>query len=179
MSPSPNSNVNPKPNTDPDGGNFLDTLRNSITKILFTFKWFFKMFPKNHYIVARFRSSHRRCSIKKLLLQTSGPGKQLSYASLLKKRLWHWCSVNFIKSFRTPLCRTPSTDCYCRLEIKRYRSSRQTCSVKRVFLEIFQNSQENTYARVYILIKLQGSAVQLYWNRDFGTGVFLWILRSF
>ena len=31
----------------------------------------------------------------------------------------------------------------------------QACSVKKVFLEISQNSQENTYARVSILIKLQ------------------------
>ena len=38
----------------------------------------------------------------------------------------------------------------------------QTCSMKKVFLEIFQNSQENTCARVSILIKLQGSALQLY-----------------
>ena len=31
----------------------------------------------------------------------------------------------------------------------------QTCSVKKVFLEISQNSQENTCARVSFLIKLQ------------------------
>ena len=30
------------------------------------------------------------------------------------------------------------------------------CSVKKVFIEISQNSQENTYARVCFLIKLQG-----------------------
>ena len=33
----------------------------------------------------------------------------------------------------------------------------QRCSVKKVFLEISQNSQENTCARVYFLIKLQTS----------------------
>ena len=32
------------------------------------------------------------------------------------------------------------------------------CSVKKVFLEISQNSQENTCARVYFLIKFQASA---------------------
>ena len=37
----------------------------------------------------------------------------------------------------------------------RDRSSHQRCSVKKVFLEISQNSQENTCARVYFLIKLQ------------------------
>ena len=31
----------------------------------------------------------------------------------------------------------------------------QRCSVKKVFLEISQNSQENTFARVSFLIKLQ------------------------
>ena len=31
----------------------------------------------------------------------------------------------------------------------------QRCSVKKVFLEISQNSQESTCARVYFLIKLQ------------------------
>ena len=38
----------------------------------------------------------------------------------------------------------------------------QTCFVKKVFLEISQNSQENTFARVSILTKLQSSDVQLY-----------------
>ena len=33
----------------------------------------------------------------------------------------------------------------------------QRCSVKEVFLKISQNSQENTCARVYFLIKLQAS----------------------
>ena len=36
-----------------------------------------------------------------------------------------------------------------------YRSSRRRCSVKKVFLEILQNSQENTCARASILIKFQ------------------------
>ena len=34
----------------------------------------------------------------------------------------------------------------------------QKCSVKKVFLEIWQNSQENTCARVSFLIKLQAGA---------------------
>ena len=36
------------------------------------------------------------------------------------------------------------------------------CSVKKVFLEISQNSQENTCASVSFLIKLQVSALQIY-----------------
>ena len=38
----------------------------------------------------------------------------------------------------------------------------QSCSVKKVFLEISQNSQENTCARVSFLIKLQTWGLQLY-----------------
>ena len=38
----------------------------------------------------------------------------------------------------------------------------QRCSVKNVFLENLQNSQENTCARVSFLIKLQASGLQLY-----------------
>ena len=45
----------------------------------------------------------------------------------------------------------------------------QKYSVKKVFLQISQNSQENTCARVSFLMKLQASDI----------GVFLWILRNF
>ena len=41
---------------------------------------------------------------------------------------------------------------------KMNRTSRQECSVKKVFLEILQNSQENTCARVSFFINLQASA---------------------
>ena len=37
----------------------------------------------------------------------------------------------------------------------------QACSVKKMFLEILQNSQENTRTRVSILIKLQAWGLQL------------------
>ena len=48
-----------------------------------------------------------------------------------------------------------------------------------MFLEISQNSQENTCARVSLLIKLQASSLQLYQIRDSNTGVSLWILWNF
>ena len=52
-----------------------------------------------------------------------------------------------------------------------YRSSHQRCSVKKVFLEISQNSQENTCARVSFLIKLQDWSARLLkkrlWQRCF------------
>ena len=40
----------------------------------------------------------------------------------------------------------------------------QRCSVKKVFLEIWQNSQENTCARVSFLIKLQALACNVIKN---------------
>ena len=48
----------------------------------------------------------------------------------------------------------------------------QRCSVKKMFLELLQNSQENTCARVSFLIKLQTSGLQLCLKRDSGTSVF-------
>ena len=49
---------------------------------------------------------------------------------------------------------------------------------KKVFLEISQNSQENTCASLF-LNKVVGPALQLYLKRDPSTGVFLWILQIF
>ena len=48
-----------------------------------------------------------------------------------------------------------------------FRNSQRSCYIKNVFL--LQNLQENTFARVSFLMKLQ----------DSGTGVFLWISRNF
>ena len=59
-----------------------------------------------------------------------------------------------------------------------YRPSRGVLQ-KKVLLEISQNLQENTFARVSFLIKLQTRGLQLYEKRDSGTCVFLWILRHF
>ena len=42
------------------------------------------------------------------------------------------------------------------------RNSHWRCSVKKMFLEISQNPQENTCARVPFSVKLQASALQLY-----------------
>ena len=52
------------------------------------------------------------------------------------------------------------------LETKKYLlgpgAVAQRCSVKKMFLELSQNSQENTCASVFFLIKLQASGLQLY-----------------
>ena len=54
-----------------------------------------------------------------------------------------------------------------------FRSSHQRCSVKNVFLQISQNSEENTCARASLLIRLQARDLQLYLKGGSGTGVFL------
>ena len=53
------------------------------------------------------------------------------------------------------------------------------CSVKKVFLEISQNSPENTSARVSFFNKVTGLRLATLLKRDYGTGVFLSILRNF
>ena len=52
-------------------------------------------------------------------------------------------------------------------------------SVKKVLVKNSQNSQENNYARIFFVIKLQATVLQVYSKRNSKTGVFLWILRSF
>ena len=77
---------------------------------------------------SKYRSSHRRCSIKKGVLKNLAKftGKHLCQslffnkvaglrpATSLKKRLWHTCfSVNFAKFLRTLFFyRTPPDDCF-------------------------------------------------------------------
>ena len=53
----------------------------------------------------------------------------------------------------------------------------QKCSVKKVLLQILQNSHENTCARVSFSKK--ASDLQLCFKRDSGTGVFLRICEAF
>ena len=55
----------------------------------------------------------------------------------------------------------------------KHRNSHRRWSVKNAFLEISQNSQENTRARASLLIKLQARGLQFYLKKDSGAGVFL------
>ena len=59
------------------------------------------------------------------------------------------------------------------------RSSRLVVFWKKVFLQISQNSQESTCAKGSLLMNLQIYRFLLYRKRDFGTDVFLLILRNF
>ena len=54
----------------------------------------------------------------------------------------------------------------------------QVRSLTEVFLEISQSSPENICPRISILIKLKAQACNFI-KIDYGTGVFLWILRNF
>ena len=45
-----------------------------------------------------------------------------------------------------------------------FRGSHQSCSLKKVFLKMLQNSQESTYIGVSFFIKLQAWALQIYWK---------------
>ena len=56
------------------------------------------------------------------------------------------------------------------------KQSPESVLLKKVFLKISQNSQENPYAKVSFLIKFQAEAIK---KRDSTTDVFLWILRNF
>ena len=53
------------------------------------------------------------------------------------------------------------------------------CSIKKLFLKISQNAQENTCKGVSFLKVFQEWGLQLYWKWDFHTSVFLWVLQSF
>ena len=63
--------------------------------------------------------------------------------------------------------------------LEAYFRRRADVSVKKVFLQILQNSQENTCVKVSFLIKLLAWGLQFYLKRDSGAVVFLWILRIF
>ena len=54
----------------------------------------------------------------------------------------------------------------------------QRCSFKNLFVEISQNSQENSCARASFLMKLQVKANNFI-KKETDTDVFLWILRNF
>ena len=103
--------------------------------------------------------------------------KMRSHSSLrpetvLKKKLRQRCFlVNFAKFLRTPfliehlrwlllsiflrIFRAQLFFAWYSVCEKKIEAVIQTCSAKKVFLEISQNSQENTCARVSFLIKLQ------------------------
>ena len=77
----------------------------------------------------RYRSSHRRCSVKKGVLQNFAQNSRENTCArvffliklqssglqtFLKKRLWRRCfPVNFAKSLKTTFLQTHMDDCFC------------------------------------------------------------------
>ena len=119
-------------------------------------------------LLGLFRSSHRSCSVGNVFLkisQISHPRKTPVLESLFNsvagrnvicERLLLFVSrQNTIanSSGEFGLDET-STECKVSIFLKRTEAVARRCSVKKVFLEISQNSQENTCARVSFLIKL-------------------------
>ena len=72
-----------------------------------------------------------------------------------------------------------SAECKVSIFLKRTEAVARRCTVKKVFLQIPQNSKENTCVRVSFLIKLEATDLQLYlkkhWHR-FYVGEHLWWL---
>ena len=63
--------------------------------------------------------------------------------------------------FRWEFCKTFGIDKLSNFKLYVTEAFAQRCSVKKLFLEISQNSQENTCARASFLIKLQAPATLL------------------
>ena len=124
-------------------------------------------------LVVFFRSSRPDVFCKKGVLRNFleglRPGALLKICSVF---LWMCFPVNFAKFLRTPLLTQNRLllifavqfvkifFCYKPMIVRRKfehatEAVAQRCSVKNLFLEISQNSQENTCARVPFLIKLQ------------------------
>ena len=129
-------------------------------------------------------------------------GKHL-YQSLFFLRLWHSCvPVDYCEFFKntffyriSPVATSDTIQLkfntlliinptefnfhrFCKVfwyDYSKFRSSRRRCSIKKVLLEIYQNSQGSSCARASFLIKLQvlGLSVIFSWDRNG------WIVSSF
>ena len=125
-------------------------------------------------LLGLFRSSHRSCSVEKCVLKNFAnfPGKHLCWSlfnsvagrNFICKRLLLFVSPqNTItnSSGKFGLDET-SAECKVSIFLKRTEAVARRCTVKKVFLQIPQNSKENTCVRVSFLIKLEATGLQLY-----------------
>ena len=93
-----------------------------------------------------------------------------------------WQNCEFLSIFPTKEGLNKCTKLLCKMKLWDELQKEEVvvkCSVKKVFLKISQNLQENTFVGVSFLIKLHSSGLKLYLKRDSNTGVFLWILSIF
>ena len=105
----------------------------------------------------------------KLISYSSEYGKSNFYLMQVEKQLGpHWPGADSLQyHVRTIYCVVYS------------EAVVQRCSVKKVFLETSQNSQENTCARISFLITCQAQACLGISKKYSSTGIFLWVLRNF
>ena len=84
----------------------------------------------------------------------------------------------FINTFFTEHLRTTTRSSRLQMFFK-LGAVAQRCSVKKVVVEISQNSQENSYTRVSFLINCRPDRPVTLSKQRSGTGVFLCILQNF
>ena len=142
--------------------------------------------PCNHDLLTNFRSSYRRCSIKKRVLENFANliGKHLCKGLFFNKvgglrptLLKGEFPVNFATFLRTPFWQNTSRNGFGIFQNIHIRNNSEPvvrrCSVKKVFLEISQNSQKNPCASV-----LQLYLKKRLWHRGFLVN-FVKFLRTF
>ena len=118
-------------------------------------------------LVGLFRSSHRSCSVEICVLKNFAnfPGKQLCWSLfLIALQVEISSAKDCFYLFHLKIYNKQQWRVWTRRDLDRVQSKyflkrtevvARRFSVKNVFLEILQNSQENTCARVSFLIKLQ------------------------
>ena len=124
----------------------------------------------NHRDLLRlFRSSHCSCSVEKGVLKNlanfrsqQNPCVESLFNSVAGRNFICERLLLFVSPQNTILNSSgefgpdeTSTECKVSIFLKRTEVVARRCSVKKVFLEISQNSHENTCARSSFLIKLQ------------------------
>ena len=72
----------------------------------------------------------------------------------------HLTSLNYVASVANAYSKSAVSALKHGVKVRLTEAIVRRCSVKKVFLEIFQNSQENTSARVSSLIKLQAAPMR-------------------
>ena len=72
----------------------------------------------------------------------------------------HLTSLNYVASVANAYSKSAVSALKHGMKVRLTEAIVRRCSVKKVFLEIFQNSQENTSARVSSLIKLQAAPMR-------------------
>ena len=114
------------------------------------------------------KSSHQRCSIKKVFLKISQNSQEnicaiVSFfnkvasprpATLLKKRLWHRCfPVNFAKFLRTPFLQSTSGHCFWIAPDGKIPFSRLKSNEIKTFSEVIVILDFHWISSFYLLLK--------------------------